>query len=229
MEDILNRVEAHQHSLENLLKSIDFFSKDERLLEWAGLLALENKEWPSAENIFILLLERREKVLDLIGLAKSLRMQMRFKEAEECYLESLNKIERPCSLLFIVYKALGEIYLLKNDFSQAEEFYNKASTINPKCKSLTFARAVLFLKEKNYKSAEKYFQDYLTSNIKSEKAWLGIAVTRKMLGDKELAWACLKKCLDLNPQNPQALKTAKKWETEALFKFSFNPSLSFSA
>lgn len=214
-------------NLESLFESMDLPASDERLLEWLGLLALENKEWPLAESVFSLLLEQRDKVLDLVGLAKSLRMQERLREAEECYLESLDKIKTPCSLLFTIYKALGEIYLLQNDLSQAEEFYNKAGTIQPNCKSLVFSRAMIALKEKNYKQAESYFIKYLKSHLSSEKAWLGIAISRKALGDAELAWACLKKCFDLNPKNSQALKLEKKWIEELS---SLNSQfLSFSA
>ena len=214
-------------NLESLFESMDLPASDERLLEWLGLLALENKEWSLAESVFSLLLEQRDKALDLVGLAKSLRMQERFREAEECYLESLDKIKTPCSVLFTIYKALGEIYLLQNDLSQAEEFYNKAGTIQPNCKSLVFSRAMIALKEKNYKQAESYFIKYLKSYLSSEKAWLGIAISRKALGDTELAWACLKKCFDLTPKNSQALKLEKKWMEE--LSFLNVQSLSFSA
>ena len=217
----------NQMTLEELFESVESPASEERLLEWLGLLSLENKDWSLAENIFSLLLEQRDKVLDLMGLAKSLRMQKRLKEAEECYLESLNKIKTPCSLLFIIYKALGEIYLLQNDLSQSEEFYNKAGTIQPKCKSLIFSRAMICLKEKKYKQAESYFIKYLQSHLSSEQAWLGIAISRKTLGDTELAWACLKKCFDLNQKNLQALKLEKKWNEE-MSSASSQP-LSFSA
>lgn len=217
-----------QMSLEELFESIESPASEERLLEWLGLLTLENKEWSLAENVFSLLLEQRDKVVDLLGLAKSLRMQGRLKEAEECYLESLDKIKTPCSLLFIIYKALGEIYLLKGDLSQSEEFYNKAGTIQPRCKSLIFSRAMISLKEKNYRQAETFFIKYLQTQFSSEKAWLGIAISRKALGDIELAWACLKKGLDLNPQNAQALKLEKKWKEEESLSFN-SQALSFSA
>jgi len=209
------QIEKDIKDLESLFEAMDLSNSDDRLLEWFGLLSLENKEWSLAENVFSLLLEQRDKILDWVALAKSLRMQDRLQEAEECYLESLNKIKKPCPLLFTIYKALGEIYLLQNDLCQAEEFYNKAGTLQPHCKSLTFSRAIIYLKEKNYKQAEVYFMKYLKSQLSSEKAWLGIAISRKALGDSELAWACLKKCFDLNPKNSQALKLEKKWNEEA--------------
>ena len=226
------KIEKHsapqEISLKSLFESIDFSNSEDRLLEWIGLLALENKEWSLAESIFSLLLEQRDKVLDFMGLAKSLRMQERLEEAKECYLESMDKIKTPCSLLFTIYKALGEIYLLTGDLSQSEEFYNKAGTIQPRCKSLIFSRAMIFLKEKNYEQAEVFFMKYLRSHFSSEKSWLGIAICRKALGDRELAWACLKKCFDLNPANVQALKLEKKWKEEELY-FLNRQTLSFSA
>ena len=198
-----------------------------RILEWAGFLALENKQWLMAENIFSSLLERRNKAFDLVGLAKALRKQSRLDEAKECYLAALDKITEPCSLLFIVYKALGEICLLKSDFPMAEEYYNKASTLNPTCTSLIFHRAMMYLKEKNYIEAEKNFQIFIQSHFSSAKAWLGLALTRKALGDEELALACLDRSLDIHPQNPRALSLKKQW-CPSLSEI-FSNSLSFAA
>ena len=193
---------------------------DERVLEWAGFLALENKQWQIAENVFSELLERRDKTLDLLGLAKSLRKQLRLEEAEERYLTALDKITEPCNLLFIVYKALGEIYLLKDDFSMAEEYYNKASTLNPSCLSLVFHRAMMHLKEKDYKESERNFQTFIQSYPLSEKAWLGLALARKALGDTELALACLNRVLDINPENQRALQLKEQWCPSLLTIFS---------
>lgn len=200
---------------------------DERILEWAGFVALENKQWSMAEDIFSSLLERRSKVLDLIGLAKALRKQSRLDESEECYLAALDKINEPCSLLFIVYKALGEIYLLNENFPMAEEYYNKASTLNPSCTGLIFHRAMMYLKEKNYVEAEKSFQTFVRSNLNSAKAWMGLALVRKALGDGELAMACLKRSLDIEPQNLKALNLKKQWSPSVFQMFS--NSLDFSA
>ena len=208
------------HFLSSLIKDEKL---DERVLEWAGFLALENKQWQIAENVFSVLLERRDKTLDFLGLAKSLRKQLRLEEAEECYLTALDKITEPCNLLFIVYKALGEIYLLKDDFSMAEEYYNKASTLNPSCLSLVFHRAMIHLKERNYEESERDFQTFIHSYPVSEKAWLGLALARKALGDAELALASLNRVLDINPENQKALQLKKQWcpSVSEIFSDSF--------
>lgn len=234
MEKLLNLTQRQSFNKTNQRETaeflIEFIQNDKvtaRLLEWAGFLALENKIWKVAEVIFASLLERRSKVLDLLGLAKSLRMQFRFNEAEECYLAGLDKINQACPLLSFVYKALGEISLLRNDFYQAEEYYNKASVLSPGCPNLIFYRAMMYLKEKNYKLAEKHFKDFLKYNMKSAKVWLGLAIARKALKKEELAWPCLEKSLDLEPQNQQALKLKNRWKKSILKNIS--SSLSFVA
>ena len=131
---------------------------------------------------------------------------------------------------------MGEIYLLKNNFPMAEEYYNKASTLNPSCMSLIFHRAILYLKDKNYIEAEKHFQTFVQSHLDSAKAWLGLALTRKALGDEELALACLKRSLDTDPQNSRALELKKQWLFSDFFQKTpsppnklFSSSLSFAA
>ena len=200
---------------------------EDRILEWAGFLALENKLWPIAEKIFSFLLKRRNKVMDLVGLAKALRNQSRFNLAEKHYLKALEKINTPCPLLFIVYKALGEISLFKNDFLMAEEYYNKAGTLKPACASLIFHRAMMYLKEKDYKQAEKNFQKFIATHLNSAKAWLGLALCKKALGDEEMALACLKRTLDLDPKNSKALELKKQWMKSVYDLFSL--PLNFSA
>ena len=183
-----------------------------RLLEEASLFALENRQWLLAENIFSSLLERRNRVLYLVGLGSAFCGQSRLDSAEEHYLSALDKITEPCFLLFIVYKSLGEIHLLKKNFRQAEEYYNKASTLNPHCQNLILHRAMMYLKEKNYKEAKEHFQTFIKSNLDSAKAWLGLALTRKALGDKLLALACLNRSLDFDPENFRALNLKKQWQ-----------------
>ena len=216
--------ERRDHFVSGLIKTKQ---ADTRLLELAGFLALENKQWLSAENIFSSLLERRNKVLDWVGLGKALCKQSHLDSAEECYLTALDKITEPCSLLFIIYKSLGEIHLLKRNFYQAEEYYNKASTLNPHCQNLIFQRAMLYLKEKNYKKAEKHFQTFIKFHLDSAKAWLGLALVRKALGDESLALACLERSLDFDPENSRALSLKRKWQPSLSEMFSH--SLSFSA
>ena len=185
---------------------------DDRLLELGGRISLEEKQWIIGEEIFSCLLERRYKPEDMVGLAHCLVKQNRFQEGEECLLEALKFIPEPCPLLFCIYKNLGDISLKKNNFPLAEEYYNKAHTIRPDSFSLQFHRGFLSLRQKDYKKAAGYFMRILEYHSDHEKAWLGLALSRKALGDSELAEACLLRSLDFNPSNATALKLKKKWK-----------------
>ena len=194
-----------------LLNLLNDGEANERLLEWGGRLALENENWSIAENLFASLLERRRNAEDLAGLGQALLQQNRLEEAEECLLDALNYIKEPCPLLFIVQKNLGYICLLNQNLSMAEEYYNKAYTLNPQSSSLQFHRAYLYLKQGEYKSAESGFKNFLQDQPNNPKAWLGLALTRRALKKWELAEACLLQCLDLDSQNKQALQLRDQW------------------
>ena len=188
-------------------------------LEKAGFLALKQRHWPSAKSIFSNLLletpvgvESDKRLLYQMGLSRALFQMGNLDSAKKNYLSVLDQIKEPCRILFIACKALGKIFLLQNNFPMAEEYYNKAGTWNPHCISLIFHRAMLYLKEKNYTEAEKTFQTFAKTCPNFSKVWMGLALSRKALGDKELAMACLKRCLDLDPKNKKALKLLEKWE-----------------
>ena len=165
---------------------------DERILEWGGRLALENNLWETAEKIFSSLLERRFKTEDLVNLSEALLNQLRLKEAEECLLEALNQVTEPCFLLFVVYKYLGQIAVSNKNFLMAEEYYNKAYTLNPHSVSLAFNKALLNLKEKNYLLAEKGFKKVLKNHPEYAKAWFGLALSRRALGKRNWPWLAFK-------------------------------------
>ena len=210
-----------------LLNLLNDKRADERLLEWGGRLALENENWKIAERIFACLLERRRKAEDLTGLGQALFRQKRLEEAEECFLAALNCITAPCPLLFIVYTNLGHICLRSNNLETAEEYYNKAHTLNPHSPSLQFHKARLHLKTKDFKAAETGFKNFLQKEPDSPNAWLGLALSRKGLKEQVLALACLEQCLDLDPENKPAKQFKNQWiKTDTRFtgpEFAFTP------
>ena len=196
-------------------------------LEWSGAKALEERDWAKGVKIFASLVQQRDTALNRMGLAASLYWQIRLSEAEKNYLLAVEKISRPRPLLFSAYRALGEISLLKNDTAMAEEYFNKAGTLKPPIESsLFFQRSVLYLKEKRYKEAEILFQKDLAIRPHRSKAWLGLALVRRALGKDDMALACLRRCLDLNPRDEKACYLEKLWSQSLQ---PLTPSLAFRA
>lgn len=224
--NILRLKVFNQKTAEKLLSSpapLSLLSENKiaclELQERAGFLALEQRHWPSAKSIFSNLLDTPfgmkpdKRLLYQMGLSKALFQMKDLDSAKGIYLSVLDQIKEPCRILFIACKALGKIFLLQNNFPMAEEYYNKAGTWNPNCMSLIFHRAMLHLREKNYTEAKRNFQIFANTYPHFSKVWMGLALCRKALGDKELAIACLKRCLDLEPKNKKALNLLEKWES----------------
>ena len=186
-----------------------------RILEWAGRLALENKSWELAERIFASLMERRQKPQDNLGLAQALFQQQRWEEAKECLLDACHHITESCLSLFLTYKLLGQIEFLKQNFEQAEEYFNKAYAIDSSSDSLQFEQAYLCLKLRDYKEAEARFQNLVKNHPQVAKYWLGLALVRRFSNEKELALASLYKALDLEPKNAFSQKLLQKWENKS--------------
>ena len=210
-----------------LRKLLEDDKADNRILEWGGFLALENRYWDIAENIFSCLLERRKKVIDLFCLGNALMNQFKSKDAEECFLEAIRYISEPCFMLYKIHKYLGHIYVWDKNYPMAEEYYNKAYTLNPHSLSLQFHRGLLKIKEKNYKESENLFEKLVKTFPESKQAWLGLAISRYFLEDKEIAIGCLSRCLDLDPHYSKASYLKEKWTShkkappiEDHFKFS---------
>lgn len=186
---------------------------NDRLLAWCGYLCLENHYWELAESFFSCLSERRKKSTDFFYLAQALLNQKRYQEAEECLLEFIYQVQKPCLMLFRAYKNLGQIAMLMESYLTAEEYYNKAYSIDKDSASLLFQRSILKIKQKDYEQAEKFIQHLLCKNPGMAKAWLSLAVIRHTLKDEEMATSCLNRCLDLDPQNSKALYLQQRWDT----------------
>ena len=196
--------------------------QDERLLEWAGRLTLKEGLFSLAERVFSKLLHLRGKPEDFAGLSTALIRQKRFAEAEELLLQSLLKISAPSYLLFCVYKNLGWIAMEKKSLDQALEHYNRAHTIRPHSLSLLFHRGVLFLRLKDYQKSSGCFQELLSRKVSHSGAWLGLALSRKALGERELAQASLLRALDFNPRLQTALSLKNQWQKGRPLQLSFS-------
>jgi tetratricopeptide (TPR) repeat protein len=126
--------------------------------------------------------------------------------AKDNYLMALRSLYYEPSELFEVYKNLGNVFLKLADVESAEDFYNKAFTINPKDENLLVNLASLEIYKDQIDEAQTRFQQILAANSGNEKAWIGLALVHLKKNDIELAVGNLKYALDINPLNRTALQ-----------------------
>lgn len=132
-------------------------------------------------------------------------------EAFEFYMQALDMLTDDGPALFEIYKNLGNIYVRDGDFDGAEEYYNKAYTLNTGSDSLLVNFGTLSAQKGDFNHAKDHFQRALEINPKSDKAWVGLALVHSHFGDHEIAWANLENALEINVTNRTAVHLAANW------------------
>lgn len=132
--------------------------------------------------------------------------------ALKSYREALNHIFKFNDLeRFEIYKNVGNIFVRAGDFDSAEEFYNKAYIINPNSDVLLVNFGTLELQRENNSLALERFRKAVELNSTNDRAWVGLAMIHRTMGDFELALANLERALDIKPDNRIALKLVIDW------------------
>lgn len=133
------------------------------------------------------------------------------KKAFQTYMDALEILTEESIELFEVFKNLGNIYMREGDFESAEEFYNKAFTIDSSSDVLHVNLGTLSLQQQAHDLAVTRFRTALEYNPKNDKAWVGLALVHNAMGDFVLARANLENALDVNQQNRTAVHLAASW------------------
>lgn len=127
------------------------------------------------------------------------------------YYEALSLLTEETEDLFDVYKNLGNILVRQSDFEGAEEYYNKAYTLNPKSDTLLVNFGTLEVQRQDYDKSLYCFRQAVEVNRKNDKAWVGLAMVHSQFGDHELAWANVETAIDINPSNRTAVQLLASW------------------
>lgn len=132
-------------------------------------------------------------------------------QAMQLYYEALSIIEIDSIHLFELYKNLGNILVRQSDFEGAEEYYNKAYTIQSSSDVLLVNLGTLEVQKGDFEKALYCFRKAVEINHFNDKAWAGLAMIHNQFADYELAWANIIKSIDQNPTNRTALIIAANW------------------
>ncbi|MGE5085311.1 MAG: tetratricopeptide repeat protein [Bacillota bacterium] len=147
----------------------------------------------------------------LFGFATSLYKMGRDQEALDKYYEALSVLTEENESLFELYKNMGNIFVRQGDFDGAEEYYNKAYTVNTKSDVLLVNFGTLEVQRNDFDKSLYCFRKAVEINPENDKAWVGLAMVHNQFGDVDLAWANLEAALDINPKNRTAAHLAANW------------------
>ena len=144
-------------------------------------------------------------------LGHSLYQQNQDENAKQTYMEAMGLMTGESSELFEVFKNLGNIAMREGDFEGAEEYYNKAFTIDPRSDVLHINLGTLALQQQEQNLAVTRFRTALEINPRNDKAWVGLALVHNEMGDHVLSRANLENALDINSKNRTAVHLAASW------------------
>jgi tetratricopeptide (TPR) repeat protein len=133
------------------------------------------------------------------------------EEAMGSYFEALSLLTEESEDLFEIYKNIGNIMGRQGDFEGAEEYYNKAYTLNPGSDTLLVNFGTLEVQRQDYDKSLYCFRQAVEANPKNDKAWVGLAMVHAQFGDHALAWANLETAVDINPANRTAVLLLANW------------------
>jgi tetratricopeptide (TPR) repeat protein len=164
-----------------------------------------------ALKCFQVLVKAETSSENLILLADAFYIMERDQEAMKVYQTALMDVNIPMNALFNVYKNLGNIFVRMRDFETAEEYYHKAFSINADSDILLVNYGTLEIQRENLEKALRYFREAIVKNSENDRAWVGLSLVHRHMGDFELSHANIERSLDINPKNRTALKLLVEW------------------
>lgn len=176
---------------------------------------IRSLEGPSRQNEMCRLQEQLAAVepsfTSLVELGNIYYRMNQDEKAEDTYFQALELPVDNNQLLFDIYKNLGNIFVKTGDFDAAEEFYNKAHTLNPQSDILLVNLGTLEIQKNDMSSALERFRTALGVNPKNDKAWVGLALVHNQMGDPVLAQANIENAIDCNRMNKTAVHLLANW------------------
>jgi len=144
-------------------------------------------------------------------LANALNKSGNEREALETYHQIIDQCSEPSWLLFTVYKNVGNLYLRRKDFDAAEEYFNRAFTVNSGDLTLLLSYGYLYLHAHKLDQAKERFAEILTRDKDYSEAYIGLALVHSTVGEFDLACANLAHVLDRNEDHKMALFMHYDW------------------
>jgi tetratricopeptide (TPR) repeat protein len=157
-----------------------------------------------------------------VAVAEMLYLAERDDVALAAYREILKSVVTDREQLFEIYKNVGNIHVRAGDFDAAEEFYDKAYTIRPDSDVLLVNYGTLEIQRENHGEAIERFRAAVAANPNSDRAWVGLALVHRAMGDLELAKGNVERALDINRSNRTAIRLSVEWSIQ---DHEFGPAL----
>lgn len=196
-----------------LIKHSSLVSHELEYLEMLHQVQIQLQDYSAAVKTLSVLIKKHQNVKHCLRQMSLLMSLNRHNEALDIGLflqsHSLNKIETKQLFDYLI-----DIYIVFNDFEGLEEVLNQyQSDFTDDAMSL-FAWGLLYIHNDNAQDAILCLRQAVYADPQLDRAWVSLAIMHNKMGDKELALANIEKALDINDQNPVAIKCYAIWKEQ---------------
>jgi Flp pilus assembly protein TadD len=207
---------AREHRLAiNILRNVLMRSpENQEALRCMGIAHREEGRYDEALKCFRAFAKALNSSEAQFLIAETYYLGERDEMALASYREAMKLVIEDPRRLFETYKNVGNIYVRAGDYESAEEFYNKAYTINSQSDLLMVNYGTLEIQRENLGAAVERFRSAVAINSNNDKAWVGLALVHRQMGDHELAWANVQRALDINMSNRTAIRLVVDWSVQ---------------
>jgi tetratricopeptide (TPR) repeat protein len=185
----------------------------QRPFVYKNMYWLESKKSSSEGKVYAArkLVEMEPTVDNQFLLSNALTVAEQEREALDVLHQIVDQSTEPSWLLYTVYKNIGSLYLRCKDFEAAEEYYNRAYTMNAEDLNLELCYGYLFLHSKRLEEAKTKFASILDRDKDFIEASIGLALVHASVGEYDLSCANLSNVLEKNPSHKLALYLHFNW------------------
>lgn len=113
-----------------------------------------------------------------------------------------------------LFHNLIDIYIVFNDFEGLQEVLNQYQVESMIDDMGLFAQGLLHIQSDRAEEAINCLREAVRLNPQLDRAWVSLAIMHNKMGDMELGLANIEKALDINSQNPVAVKCYAIWKEQ---------------
>lgn len=167
----------------------------------------------AATKTLKVILDKNDRVDYALAQMNLLMSLNRHNEALDIGLSLQAKVLNPNESKQLFHNLI-DIYIVFNDFEGLQEIVNQNSLSLNLDEMGLFAQGLLHIQADRSNEAIECLRQAVEINPRLDRAWVSLAIMHNKMGDMELALANIEKALDINHQNPVAVKCYAIWKEQ---------------